>query len=447
MVQLRQTLLGLSAALLALVIQPASAQTPPCCGAAPVATREACSPAAFCFGLGDAAWLTVGGEFRLRGEALDAVNFGIAGGPESNSVAHRVLLGFDLRTRAGPRAFLQFSFADQTGRKPVVRPFDESDPDIAQGYIDLPFTVGTTKVMLRAGRQELSLGNRLVGLRDGATLRRAFDGVLLDIQSGGHRVIAFRAKPVENRPGDFDDLDTPGETFSGVSWTLPGTPADGILTLYAFDRKRDLARYSQISGPENRQTFGLGYTRTTPRWDMTSQIGVQTGRVADTDVRAWGGYIDVGYHPEAYDGLRIGGQLGIASGDRNPGDNRVGTFDPIYPNLGAYNDAPLYHYANQINLQANVRQTWGVLTLGANATLLARATTRDALYASPGRVLAEPAGGGQLSAVELAFTARWRINDHAELYASFLHAKALDGIRAAGGRDTSFALLQLTIGF
>lgn len=58
----RQTLLGLGTSVLALAVQPAAAQTPPCCGPVPVVTCEACSPAAFCFGLGDAAWLTVSGE-------------------------------------------------------------------------------------------------------------------------------------------------------------------------------------------------------------------------------------------------------------------------------------------------------------------------------------------------------------------------------------------------
>ena len=155
-----------------------------------------------------------------------------------------MLLGFDLRTKAGPRAFLQFSFADQTGRKPVVRPFEESDPDVAQACNERPFTIGSAKATLRAGRQELAFGNHLVGLRDGVTLRRAFDGVMLDVQSGGHHVIAFHAKPIANRPGAFDDGGTDGERFSGMSWTLPGTPAERIWTLYAFDRKRELARYS-----------------------------------------------------------------------------------------------------------------------------------------------------------------------------------------------------------
>lgn len=435
-------------AFLALMIQPSWAQTP-CCGAAPVATREACGTegAGICLGLGDAAWLTIGGEYRVRGEALDRANFGIAGGPVSNSVAQRVILGFGLRTRAGPRAFLQLSFADQTGRRPAPRPFDESDPDVAQAFVEVPIAIGAAKATLRAGRQELGLGNRLVSLRDGVTLRRAFDGVRLDLEGGGHRLIAFHARPVLNRPGDFDDGTIPGETFTGLSWSLPGTPATGVLTLYAFDRRRDLGLYAQVSGPENRQTFGLGYARTTPRWEVNSQISVQTGQVAEIPIRAWGGFVDVGYRPEARKGLRLGGQFGIASGDQDRDDNRLGTFDPLYPNLGAYNDAPLYYYANQINLQASLRQTLGKLTLGADATLLARATTSDALYASPGRPLAEPTRGGHLSAVEIAVSARWRFNDRAELYASYLRARALDSIRSAGGRDTDFALLQLTIGF
>jgi hypothetical protein len=421
----------------------AQAQTPPCCATPSVLTRAACTGNA-CMGISDAAWLNFSGEYRVRAEALDAVNFGIAAAPQSRSLAHRFLLGFDLRSDSGVRGFVQLSLAEQGGRKPVVRPFDESAADFAQAYVDLPFAIGTAKATLRMGRHELAFGNRLVALRDGVTLRRAFDGVRLDLEARGQRLVAFRASPVENRPDAFDDRNTAGETFSGVSWWL--STANRAFNLFAFERRRDAARYFQIAGPEQRQTFGLGFMQTTPRWELNTQIGIQTGHVKGEPIFAQGGFIDIGYRPAEFQGLRLGGQLGIASGDGNPNDRRLGTFDPLYPNLGAYNDAPLYYYANQINAQLSVRQSWATLTLGADATLLARASTNDALYVPPGRALIRPASGRR-SAFEVAVSARWRLHAHAEIYIALLRANALAGIRAAGGRDTNFALIQMTTGF
>ena len=413
----------------------------------PVTACRQGDPGSPCVDIGGDARITFGGEYRVRGETLDPANFGIAGGPQSTSIAHRAMLDADLRVAKTVRLYVQLSYADQSGRKPVARAFDVSDPDLAQAFIEIPFAFGGTSASVRLGRQELSIGNRLVALRDGVTLRRAFDGGRIDITAGAHKIIGFYLSPVLNKAGAFDDRRTRGETFAGLSWQLPGTPADGVLTLFAFDRERGKASYLRAAGAEDRQTFGLRYTRTRARWDMATQFGIQTGHVGASNVLAWGGSLELGLHPKGTTGLRIGAQLGIASGDTEPDDNRIGTFDPLYPNLVAFNDAPLYYYSNQMNAQLNVSKSMGAVILRADATLLARATSRDAIYASPGRPLAFPTSGDRLSAATFEASARWRVSKHLEFYGSLLRAQALDSIRAAGGRDTNFALIQMTAGF
>lgn len=433
-----------------LLIAPASATAQSTCCAAPeVRSVDACTAAAqaVCARLGSDTWVTFGGEYRARFEGLDPVNFGIAGGPQSDSIAHRGLIGVDLRTTGSVRAFVQLSATGQSGRRPAVRPFDASDPDLAQVFVDIPAKIGGAALVLRLGRQEFGIGNRLVALRDGVTLRRAFDGARLDATIGGHHLTGFYLSPVANRDGAFGDRRTRGEQFSGLNWQFPGTPASGQWTAFFFNRARSVARFQSVTGPETRQTFGVKYQRTVHGWDVTTQGSVQTGRIGTSTILAWGGVVDVVWTMGTRNPLRVGAEIGVASGDGKPANGRLGTFDPLYPNLGAFNDAPLYFYANQINVQANVSKVVGWVTLKADMTLLARASDRDAIYASNGRPLALPANGGQLSAVEIAASARWRVNRHLELYASYLHAQALDGIRAAGGRNTDFALIQMTAGF
>lgn len=433
-----------------LLLAPAAAMAQSTCCAAPeVRSVENCSAdaQAVCARLGSDAWVTFGGEYRARFEVLDPVNFGIANGPQSESIAHRGLIGADLRTTGGVRAYIQLSATGQSGRRPTVRPFDTSDPDIAQAFVDLPVKIGSAALVLRLGRQEFGIGNRLVALRDGVTLRRAFDGARLDATLGGHHLTGFYFSPVANRPGAFDDRRTRGESFAGLNWQFPGAIQSGQWTAYIFNRARPQASFQSAAGSEERQTFGMKYQHTAQQWDVTAQGGVQTGHIGTSDILAWGGSVDAGWTLGAHNPLRIGMEIGVASGDGNPADGRLGTFDPLYPNLGAFNDAPLYFYANQINVQANVSKVVGRVTFRADTTLLARASDRDAIYAPNGRPLALPANGGQLSAVEIATSARWRVNRQLEFYASYLHAKALDGTRAAGGRNTDFALFQMTAGF
>lgn len=420
-----------------------------CCAAPEVRSAENCTAdgPALCTTLDNDTWLVIGGEYRVRFEALDPVNFGIAGAPQSESIAHRGLIGADLRTTGGVRAYVQLSATGQSGRRPTVRPFDASDPDIAQAFVEIPARVGDATLALRIGRQEFGIGNRLVALRDGVTLRRAFDGVRLDATIVGHRVTGFYLSPVANSDGAFDDRRTRGEQFGGINWQFPGTLADGQWTAFVFNRRRSAAQFQSAAGPEERQTFGIKYQRTAHGFDVTAQGGVQTGRIGTRDILAWGGAVDFGWTLGSHNPLRLGGEIGVASGDGDPDDGRLGTFDPLYPNLGAFNDAPLYFYANQINVQANASKVVGAVTFRADMTLLARASTRDAIYAANGRPLALPADGGRLSAAEFATSARWRVNRHLEFYVSYLHAQALDGVRASGGRNTDFALVQLTAGF
>lgn len=420
-----------------------------CCVAPAVVSHDQCvleiSPN--CLTLGNKAWVNFGGEYRIRIEALDRVNFGIASAPRSESIAHRILFDSDLHITNFARAYLQFSAAGQSGRKPTARSVDVSEPDIAQAFVDIPTEFNGAILTLRLGRQELAIGNRLVGLRDGVTLKRAFDGVRLSSSLGEHRFTSFYLSPVANQPDRFDDKRTRGETFSGVNWQFPGTPASGIWTAFLFNRERSIARFQSVTGSEVRQTLGLKYLREWGDWDFTSHTGIQTGKIGNNDIFAWGGSIDMGWTTSRPNPLRLGIELGIASGDKHPNDGHLGTFDPIYPNLAAFTDAPLYFYANQINLQANLSKTLGSLTLRADTTLLARATSNDAIYANTGRPLAVPNSGGQLSAAVFGTSLRWRANRHVEYYASFFHARTFASVRAAGGRNTHFGLLQMTVGF
>jgi hypothetical protein len=433
-----------------IIVAPVTVQAQSsCCVAPAVVSHEQCArdASANCLTLSDRSWVNFGGEYRIRFENLDRVNFGVANAPVSESIAHRILFDSDLRITNVGRAYVQFSAAGQSGRKPAARSVDVSEPDIAQAFLDIPTEINGATLTLRLGRQELAIGNRLVGLRDGVTLKRAFDGVRLIASMGDHRVTTFYLSPVMNQPKSFDDKRTPGETFSGVNWQFPGAPAAGQWTAFLFNRERSIARFQSATGPEERQTLGIKYVREWDGWDLTSNAGVQAGKIGTTDIFAWGGALDMGWTMSHPNPLRLGIELGVASGDKHPTDGHLGTFDPLYPNLAAFADAPLYFYANQINLQANLSKVAGPLTLRAETTLLSRASTSDAIYAATGRPLARPSTGGQLSAALFGASIRWRANQHVEYYASFVHSNAFASVRAAGGRNTHFALLQMTAGF
>lgn len=386
----------------------------------------------------------ISGELRTRGEAFDAADFGIGGGKGYAAIAGRMLIRTEIVPKPGWRIVGELSAAGISNRSPRRRPFDQSPLDLAQGFAEIPLRLGGARATIRVGRQELALGNRLVALRDGVTLRRAFDGIWVDAPIGRVEATAFLASPVDNRNGWFDDRRTAGERFGGIVIGTGAATAHGRWSAFVLDRRRRGARYAAVAGNDHRLTFGIGYARISHRIDLTAQAAWQVGETAGGDVSAFGGAVDFGWRPTSE--TRLGLTFGYASGDRTPGSGKLTTFDPLYPNLGAFTDAPLSYYSNQIDVQANLRHEIGPVSLHAGTTLLARARRADALYTAPGRPLAV-SPGSRLSALAYEAGVKWRMAPRTELQASVLRAERLGGVRAVGGRNTEFALLQVKQGF
>lgn len=398
--------------------------------------------------LGPAASVSFGGEARVRGEAFDDPDFGL-GGPDYASLAARGLVHADLRTDAGPRAFVQLSLAEETGRQPGPRPFDESEIDLAQGFVDLPAPTPLGRLTLRAGRQELALGsNRLVGLRDGVTLRRAFDAARISLEGAGYSAQVFLGRPVRTLAGAFDDEGDPADRFGGATLDFASLTPGHTLQLFVFTRRRDAASYFGATGRDRRETLGLRHTRRGPGWDTSLQAAVQIGRTGDRQAEAWGMGAEAGRTFGTEAPTRVALLLGVASGDDDPTDGVVRTFDPLYPNLGAFSSAPVYFPANQVNIGLTVSRPFGRVTVTGDTVLLGRYTTRDAVYANPGRPLIAPvADGARWSAVILEIAATAPLGPRVDVQGSLVHAVALDAVTQAGGGDATFAQIQLTTRF
>lgn len=392
-------------------------------------------------------YVSLGGELRARWESQNRIDFGIGGAPQTDSVALRGLLHADIRAAKGPRLFAQMSIAAQNGRSPGPRPFDESGPDIAQLFVEVPFAIRSVSITPRIGRQELPIGrNHLVGLRDGVVLRRAFDAVRIDASlsrkvSGS----AFYGAPVRNGSSAFDDERTPGESFYGIN--LAHQSSLGTTSVFALHRDRPSARFSAAAGVERRTMLGVRVDYARSNWTIGAQAGGQFGEIADQSISAWGFGGDVGWKPAASSRFSYDLTFGFVSGDRRTGDRKSQNFDPFYPNLAIFSVAPLYYPTNQINLGAS--GAWQVdrrLKVRMGTVALMRYTTNDAIYSVAGRPLGPPVPG-RLSAILGEVRASYRFNDHFAADAAYLHAAALPGVRNSGGDDVDYALLQFTAGF
>jgi hypothetical protein len=396
--------------------------------------------------LADGVSLTLGGEARVRVESVRDAEFGIDGAPGYLQVGRRVQLFADVHTESGVRVFGQFVAAEEDGRRPGPRTQDQDEADLAQLFVDLPARIGDVALLARVGRQEINLSdNRLVTTRDGVNIRRTFQGLQLDAAWAGARLSVFRFRPVEVHRGAFDDRPNLAELFQGLSLDLPRS-GPGLTTLFLFDRARPDARFVGLSGHERRWTGGARYARRAAGWDIYAQAAYQWGEVEGQPIRALGGAAGASFTASAPHAPRLGVLAAFASGDRHAGDGRIGTFDPIYPNNYGLSDAPFLYQTNYLTVAGEGALRFGRAEVGGAAYLVGRYATGDAIYGS-GRPLAGSTGHGRATAVLLQGNVRVAISRRVELYASVVQALAGDGVTDGGGKDATYARMQLTARF
>lgn len=400
------------------------------------------------FNASGSVWLTLGGEYRLKTEYFNAPDFFLR--PtfvRYTAVGERFLLHADLHTAQGFRVFVQLSGATEAGRRPAYFPFDRTRPDIAQAFVDVPL-LDTT--VLRLGRQELdSGGNRLISTRDAGNLRLSFDMAHLESHISGFNAVAFYGRPVLNQRGAFDDRGNPAEKFLGgwVQHGLGSGAAAPMISVFFLSRDRNRAVYEQGVAADDRRTVGMRASGAAPRWDYTLQASHQYGSFGSADISADGVAGDVGWHPAIFGHPRLAASFGYASGDSNPRDNRLETFDVLYPNLGYFTDAPVFYPGNTVDFQPNVTfEVSPPVRLRAGSDIIYRLSKHDAVYTTPGIPLIPGTGSGSSYVTALSYLrGDWTVRPGSTVTLSYVHGDAGSLIRSSGGHPFSYLAFSLDL--
>ncbi|MBV6746856.1 alginate export family protein [Xanthomonas vasicola pv. vasculorum] len=137
---------------------------------------------------------------------------------------------------------------------------------------------------------------------------------------------------------------------------------------------------------------------------------------------------------------RLGLQVDTASGDRHPGDGRVETFNPLFPNGAYINLAGYTGYANLLLVKPMLTvQPTATLSVTAAVGLLWRQRTADAVYVQPDIPLAGTAGTGtRWTGHYLQLRGDWKLNAHLQTALEVVQYQAGDSVRAAGGHDSHY---------
>jgi hypothetical protein len=394
-------------------------------------------------------YLSLGANLRERLEFNDAPLFGLGAARSDTYVIQRAEVSADARIGKHLQFFVQLEDARAFG-KDLVAPVDKNPLDLEQGFVAWSSSLGPGTVKLRVGRQEMAFDlQRFIAARDGPNVRQTFDAIWADYEYGKWRFIGYATQPVQNRlVSAFDDVSNRHLTFSGVRFERQDA-GPGDVSGYYSRYNRSGAHFLDATGDEHRDVFDLRYTGKTGPTDWDIETMYQSGHVGNKTIAAWALGSIAGYTFDTAWAPRLGLQVDAASGDRHPGDGRVETFNPLFPNGYYFALAGYTGYANLIHLKPSLTlKPSSKLTLLAGVGFQWRVTTADAVYQQGSAVVPGTAGRGSLwTGVYTQLRADWAVKANLLASVEAVHFAVGDSLRRLGASNADYVGVEMKYGW
>ena len=392
--------------------------------------------------IGGGAYLTLGGEARLRVDAMDAPRFGVASEQADTYGLVRALFSADLHLNDRVRVYGELGWHRDIDKTDAPAPTDRDGLDAQVAFVDV--TPDPDRLWrLRLGRQELMLSptQRFVSVREGPNIRQSFDGLRVTRQTEGLRLDAFYVTPVTIAQGAFNDPSNRAQHFYGAY--AAGRLASHLnLDVYALELDRDGARFGAATGDERRRSLGARLAGQVGAADFEAEGMIQRGAFAGQKIRAWGGSVGGGYTLAAPWKPRIGLRLDAGSGDKDPHDGRLQTFNPLFPKGAYFNESSLTSWSNLVAIRPSLGLSpTKAISLEVSYLDRARQTGGDAVYLQPSVVLpGSLASRAKAVGHALQADASWQATRNVKLQVEALHQEVDAAVKAAGGRDGDFVM-------
>lgn len=400
--------------------------------------------------------MDIGGEFRFRMEARSNPAFGRRIRTQNTQQFYRWFLHFNVKYNDVFRIFVQEAIVHAEDQEGPFNALHENHGDLQQIFFDLRLGGAESPLVLRVGRQDLLYGNeRLISPLEWASTRRRFDGVKLMLTTELWDIDGFYVKPVvvkREQPDDYnEDFD-----FGGIYATYHGIENHGLdLYFLAVDRTQDTVNPNGRVGDQSVFTLGSRFWGKTGPVDYEAELAGQWGKWAGDTVQAWSWTIDTGYtFKDLTCKPRIGAGYDWASGDEDPFDGKVGTFNQLFP-LGhkyfGFLDLIGRQNINAVNVNLSawavpkkVKARVAYHTFWLNAA-------RDALYNAGGRPgLRDRTGrSGEQVGHEVDVTVKWKLDPHASMLFGYSHfwTNSFVQNRVVNDDDPDFFYLQYQFKF
>ena len=394
-------------------------------------------------------YLSFGANVRERFEINDA-QFGTGSSRQDADLLSRLEAHSDLRIAGQVQIFLQLQ-SDLAPGKRNPSPVDADRLGIEQAFVAVSESLAGGAMTIRIGRQENGFDlQRFLSVRDGPNVRQAYDGATVAYTRGSWRFIVLYTDPVQNRNlRAFDDYSSPHLSF-GLLRIERKITASSSLSAYVGRFTQDNARFLSASGNERRDLVDVRFAGSGGGFDWDAEAMAQSGSIGARAIHAWATGAIVG---RTFDRAplrpRVSLQFDAASGDKNPTDNQLNTFKPLFPSGYYFTTAGYTTYANLVHVKAGLSLTpRNNLHLSAGVGSEWRADVADAIYTLPDIPVPNTAErGGLYVGAYGQLRSDYALTSHVSLAVEFVHFSAGPTIVSAGGHNTDYLGTEVRYGW
>lgn len=330
---------------------------------------------------------------------------------------------------------------------------DRDEGRIQQGFIELKEKAGSTDLMVRGGRQEITLGSgRFVWVNDSSNVRTTHDGVRAQaIFDGNVTLDVLYTRPVTPVLDAFDDFDEHSGAFAAAYLSETVRP-DTHVDEYYFFRRNIGGQYSGLTGNEDRSTVGGRLWGAIGPVLYDGDFAYQFGSFSGREISALGTSIRALYTiPQAAWDPGIQLQASYFSGGGGTNTQTIRTFSAPFPRPTLLNFIGLDTLENLVEAYpAFVLNPTRNLALRLGPEFVWRASVDDAVYISrttPLTATMSAKDRASFIGTNLIATAVWNPAPKVKVFAEYLHELPGPAILLAGGRGVDAGVLQATLDF
>ncbi|MEM1134603.1 MAG: alginate export family protein [Bacteroidota bacterium] len=259
--------------------------------------------------------------------------------------------------------------------KPILTPVDKDELSFNQLFL----AYHGENMTFKLGRENLNIGSRrLIDLREGPNVRRSFDHVGMTFHRNNYQLHLLYGIPVNIKEGIFDNEALHDDEALWGAYMSHKFASNYNFDIYYLGFKADNKQYETGVGRERRHSLGVRFWGEKDNWQMDNEFVFQLGGFMDQSINAWtiSFKIENHYTPHQHFGLKTE----LISGDKNPNDSKLGTFNPLYPRGAYFGRVARFGPSNLIDIHPYWVKSFGDLSIMLDYVAFWRFSKDDAIY-------------------------------------------------------------------